>query len=88
MAATLQETGRACVIGTLTKGEALPADYTTLPNGDVFLYAVADFVTGAGERLEGVGVAPDIEVALTQASLLEGRDIVLEAAINWVRAQD
>lgn len=88
MAAALQEIGRAYVIGTRTKGEALPAEYTKLPNGDVFLYAVADFVTGDGVRLEGVGVAPDVEVALTQASLLEGRDIVLEAAIDWIRAQD
>ena len=88
VAAALQEMGRAHVIGTRTKGEALPANYTTLPNGDVFLYAVSDFVTGAGERLEGVGVAPDLEVALTRASLLEGRDIVLEAAVDWIRAQD
>ena len=88
VAAALQEMARACVIGTRTKGEALPAEYTTLPNGDVFLYAVADFVTGAGKRLEGVGVAPDIEVALTQGSLLEGRDIVLEAAVNWIRTHD
>ena len=88
VAATLQEMERATVIGTRTKGEALPGQYTTLPNGDVFLYAVSDFVTGADKRLEGVGVAPDIEIALTQASLLEGRDLVLEAAINWVRTQD
>jgi carboxyl-terminal processing protease len=88
VAAALQEIGRARVIGTRTKGEALPGEYTTLPNGDVFLYAVADFVTGAGKRLEGVGVTPDIEVALTQGSLLEGRDVVLEAAANWVRTQD
>ena len=88
VAAALQEMRRACVIGTRTKGEALPAEYTTLPNGDVFLYAVADFVTGAGERLEGVGVTPEIEVALTQGSLLEGRDIVLEAAVNWIGTQD
>jgi len=88
VAVALQEMGRACVIGTRTKGEALPAEYTTLPNGDVFLCAVADFVTGAGKRLEGVGVAPDIEVALSQGSLLEGRDIVLEAAVDWIRTQD
>lgn len=88
VAAALQEIGRACIIGTRTKGEALPAQYTTLPNGDVFLYAVADFVTGAGKRLERVGVTPDIEVALTRASLLDGSDLVLEAALAWVREQD
>ena len=88
VAAALQEIGRADVIGTRTKGEALPAEYTTLPNGDVFLYAVADFVTGAGKRLEGVGVTPDIEIALTRESLLDGRDIVLEAAVEWIGTGD
>jgi len=85
---TLQEMKRASVIGTRTKGEALPAVYTTLPNGDVFLYAVMDFVTGEGKRLEGIGVAPDIEVALTRESLLEGRDSVLDAAVNWIDSQE
>jgi hypothetical protein len=88
MAAALQETKRARVVGTRTKGESLPAEYTTLPNGDVFLYAVMDFVTGEGKRLEGIGVAPDVEVALTQESLLEGRDLVLEAAVNWIDSQE
>jgi len=88
VAAALQENDRAFVIGTRTKGEALPASYTKLPNGDVFLYAVADFVTGKGNKLEGVGVTPDMEVGLTQSSLLEGGDLVLEAAIDWVDSQD
>ena len=87
VAAALQELGRAHIIGTRTKGEALPGEYSRLPNGDVFLYAVADFVTGAGLRLEGVGVTPDMEVAQTQASLLDGRDTVLEAAVTWIRSQ-
>ena len=88
MAAALQEIKRAGVVGTRTKGESLPAEYTTLPNGDVFLYAVMDFVTGEGKRLEGIGVAPDVEVALTQKSLLERRDLVLEAAVNWIDSQE
>ena len=88
MAAALQEMKRGRVVGTRTKGEALPAEYSTLPNGDIFLYAVMDFVTGEGKRLEGIGVVPDVEVALTQKSLLEGRDLVLEAAVNWIDSQE
>jgi carboxyl-terminal processing protease len=88
MAAALQEMKRVRVVGTRTKGEALPAEYTKLPNGDVFLYAVMDFVTGAGKRLEGIGVVPDDEVALTQESLLEGRDLVLEAAVSWIDSKE
>ncbi|MCP4047881.1 MAG: hypothetical protein GY732_18055 [Gammaproteobacteria bacterium] len=88
VAVALQEKKRAHIVGTLTKGESLPAEYVTLPNGDVFLYAVMDFVTGEGKRLEGIGVAPDIEVALTRESLLEERDLVLEAAVNWIDTQE
>ena len=30
------------------------------------------------------GVVPDVPVALTRASLLEGRDATLEAALAWI----
>jgi carboxyl-terminal processing protease len=83
----LQEMGRVCVVGSRTKGEALPGQFTTLPNGDVFLYATANFVSAGGKTLEGVGVTPDIEVALTRPTLLAGRDPVLKAAIAWIRGQ-
>ncbi|HUU98930.1 MAG TPA: S41 family peptidase [Phycisphaerae bacterium] len=87
LASGLQELNRACVVGSRTKGEALPGQFTTLPNGDVFLYATANFVSGGGKTLEGVGVIPDIEVHLTRAALLQGRDPALEAAIAWIRNQ-
>ena len=57
---------------------------TVLPNGDVLLYAVGDFVTATGERLEGRGVVPDETVALTVQALAKGRDPATEAALAWV----
>lgn len=84
----LQEIRRACVVGSRTKGEALPGQFTTLPNGDVFLYATANFVSAAGKTLEGIGVIPDIEVHHTRAALLEGIDLPLEAAIAWIRNRE
>jgi len=83
----LQEIGRACVVGSRTKGEALPGQFTTLPNGDVFMYAVANFVSADGHELEGVGVIPDIEANLTRAALLDGRDPAVDAALHWIREQ-
>ncbi len=83
----LQAWGRACVVGSRTKGEALPGQFTTLPNGDVFLYATANFVMAGGNTLEGVGVIPDIEVSPTREALLADRDLALEAAVNWIRSQ-
>lgn len=87
LAGGLQSLGRARVFGTRTAGAALPAVTAELPDGDVLLYAVADYVTAAGVSLEGAGVAPDVEVALTRESLLSGKDAVLDAAVAWITGQ-
>jgi len=63
---------------------ALPAQAKELPNGDVLLHAVADFVTPKGTRIEGRGVTPDESVALSRAQLLRGEDAALGAATGWI----
>jgi carboxyl-terminal processing protease len=80
----LQSLGRARVFGQTSMGQALPALFDRLPNGDVLIHAWGDFVTGTGVRIEGRGVVPDEPVALTRADLLAGRDAPLEAALAWV----
>ena len=56
-----------------------------MPNGDGFQYAVGNYVSEGGKPLEGEGVEPDVEVKLTRAALLAGRDSVLEAALQWIQ---
>ena len=80
----MQSIGRARVFGQTSMGQALPALFDKLPNGDVLIHAWGDFVTGTGVRIEGRGVVPDVPVALTRASLLEGHDATLEAALAWI----
>jgi carboxyl-terminal processing protease len=80
----MQSIRRARVFGVRTAGGALPAVLERLPGGDVLQYAIGDFVTATGERIEGHGVAPDVVVAPTRADLLAGRDTVLEAALDWL----
>lgn len=86
-AAGLQEVGRARVFGTRTSGQALPAQLTQLPNGDVLYHAVADFTTPKGARIEKDGVVPDEPTPLRRAELLAGRDTALEAALAWIARQ-
>src|SRR5262245_7309209 len=81
-AAGLQELRRAVIVGERSAGAVLPSDMVKLPTGVIFQYAFADFRTPSGALLEGRGVAPDVEVKLTRASLLAGRDAQLEAAIE------
>jgi carboxyl-terminal processing protease len=80
----LQALARARVFGQASMGQALPALFDKLPNGDVLIHATGDFVTADGTRLEGRGVVPDQTVPLTRADLSAGRDPTLAAALDWV----
>jgi carboxyl-terminal processing protease len=82
----MQSIGRARVFGQVSMGQALPALFDRLPNGDVLIHAYGDFVTANGTRLEGRGVIPDEIVPLRREDLLERRDRTLEAALAWVDA--
>ncbi|MDQ3071495.1 MAG: S41 family peptidase [Acidobacteriota bacterium] len=83
----MQAVGRARVFGETSMGQALPASFSRLPNGDTLLHAIADFVTADGTRLEGRGVIPDEPVTLDAASLAAGRDPALVAALAWIDRQ-
>jgi carboxyl-terminal processing protease len=80
----MQSLGRARVFGQVSMGQALPALFDKLPNGDVLIHAYGDFVTATGVRLEGRGVVPDQLVPLKRDELLAGRDAPLEAALAWI----
>jgi carboxyl-terminal processing protease len=83
----LQSLKRVRVFGETSMGQALPAFFARLPNGDVLIHATGDFVTADGTRLEGRGVVPDEIVPLDRKGLLAGRDPALQAALAWVDRQ-
>jgi len=84
LAQGLQDLGRARIFGTRTAGAALPSDIVRLPNGDGFQFAEASYTSVKGKVLEGAGVTPDVEVRQTQEALAAGRDLVVEAAADWI----
>ena len=81
----LRDLGRARIFGSPTAGAALPAAVERLPNGDGFMYPVADYISRNGDRFEGLGVVPDVDVGYTRGALLAGQDRALEAASEWIR---
>jgi len=83
----MQGIGRARVFGQVSMGQALPALFDKLPNGDVLIHAYGDFVTADGTRLEGRGVVPDEIIPLTRRSLLAGKDATMDAALAWIAKQ-
>jgi carboxyl-terminal processing protease len=78
---TLRYYHRAVLVGRKTSGQVMGARDYRLPDGGRLQVAVEDFLGLDGKRLEGVGVRPDIEVALKFADLREGRDADLAAAL-------
>ena len=81
----MQEIGRAMIVGERSLGAALPSSFQKLPTGALFQFAIADFKTPRGVLLEGRGVLPNVEVKLTRSTLLQGRDLQLEAAVEQIQ---
>ncbi|HVG07983.1 MAG TPA: S41 family peptidase [Thermoanaerobaculia bacterium] len=76
----LQRSKRAMLVGERTAGAVVAGQINLLADGSLLYLAVQDIVVD-GERLEGVGVKPDVKVpaALDYA---EGRDPQLERALE------
>jgi carboxyl-terminal processing protease len=72
--------GYGAVVGTRTKGDVLAARAFMLSDGSLLELAVDD-VRVDGERLEGVGVAPTIEVPF-RLEYSAGADPQLERAVE------
>lgn len=85
-AATFQETGRGPVIGLTTLGAVVASRQLKLPDGGELSIGVRSFRSGGGHVLEGVGVIPDREVKFLAAELRQGRDAMIEAAVEAVLA--
>lgn len=81
-AASLQDAGRAVVVGDTTAGEALPSISLRLPTGAVLQYPIANYRSLSGRYLEGNGVTPDVVVPLDRRALLQGSDPQLVAALR------
>lgn len=86
-AAGMQETGRATLIGETSAGAVLPSVFEKLPTGYLFQYAISDYRSPKNILIEGRGVVPDIDVRLTRSSLLAGRDLQLETALDLANKQ-
>lgn len=80
----MQNLSRAVIIGERSPGGATAMSVTSLPNGAILGYPVAQLITSDSRVLEGYGVIPDITVTLERSQLLEGIDAQLQAAIHYI----
>ncbi len=76
----IQRHKRGTIVGERSAGAVVAGQITPLSDGSLLFLAVHDIVVD-GERLEGVGVKPDVEVP-AELPYAEGRDPQLERALD------
>ncbi len=85
LAKTLQELGRAKVVGRQSSGSVLASTMIPMPTGAQLQMAIGQVKTPLGSVIEGIGVIPDYEVILTQKELAKGKDPDIEKAKRVLR---
>jgi len=82
VAAGLRDAIGATVVGTKSAGAVLVSQYIQATNGFMFQYPVSDYVTIHGNRLEGVGVTPDVIVSDPKIHLPNSPDEAVKKALE------
>ncbi len=79
--------GVGTLVGKRTEGAVIGAKFERLSNGSVLMIGGHRVRTATGKKLEGNGVAPDVEVMEGIVDYAEGRDPILEAGVAVILDQ-
>ena len=82
IAAFASENGLAKIVGTETAGRLIPGSGFKVGYGYMLVMPKAEYVTWKGQRFEGSGVKPDIEVPWTPERHDLDKDNQVESAIR------
>ena len=85
LSAALQENRRAQLIGEKTAGAVEASIMIDLSDGSALSVTTFRLATGRGVRLEGVGVRPDVQAALSAVDIDAGQDRALSTAVQLAR---
>ena len=85
LAGALRDQGRAIVIGDQTAGQGTLTEPRNLSDGSVLRISIARWETPNGDLIDGIGIIPDILIALTPEDIQAQRDEQLFAALDFLR---
>jgi carboxyl-terminal processing protease len=85
-AAALRDHSRAKVVGTRSAGAVLVSVIVPVGGGFTLQYPLSDYVTTNGQRLEGEGVLPDVEVEEPRLRLPTAPDPVVLKATETLKS--
>ncbi len=85
MTGALKDNGMAITLGTTTFGKGIVQDFFYLSDASGIKFTVEEYLTPNGTAINGVGIAPDIELEFDYDRYMEdGTDNQLEAAIEYL----
>ena len=90
--ATLRDTEKAVVVGSVSKGVGVGQRDIPLSDGTAIRLSAYEYVTPAGERFNGVGITPNILVQLEEdkeallPNLPEEDDVQLQMAVDQLKS--
>ncbi|MBI2638095.1 S-layer homology domain-containing protein [Candidatus Peregrinibacteria bacterium] len=85
LAGALQDYGLAKVIGEKTYGKGTVQELSDFSDGSTLRLTVAEWLTPSGRSIEKNGIAPDIEVKMTDEDRTANRDPQMERALEELR---
>lgn len=84
VAGALQDAARAPLIGEVTFGKGSVQLPHRLSNGGILRVTIAKWYTPLDRSIDGTGLAPDIEMAITEEQLALEQDPQLDLAIEYL----
>ena len=95
-AAVLREYDAARIVGSRTVGKGYYQNLFRLEDGSAVDLSVGRYFTSKGENLEGIGLIPDVEVAMDDADyealyygiLAQDQDVQLQAAMKLLTGEE
>jgi carboxyl-terminal processing protease len=84
LAGSLQDAGRAIVLGKKSLGIGSENVFKELSDGSAIYIPVSYWYTPSGKPIKGVGIEPDIEVDLTEEDSAFGVDAQLTRAYDYL----
>lgn len=85
VAGALQDYGKATLVGEKTFGKGSVQNLEPLPDGSAVKITVAEWLTPKGRHIDKEGIAPDIEVKLTEEDYNANRDPQLDKALELLK---
>ncbi len=88
LAAALHDNDRATIVGEQSFGKGTVNTSSSLDDGGQLYVSIARWLTPDGTLIDGVGIRPDVPVALSDEDIDLRRDVQLFKAIDILRGTD